>query len=73
MNKFTSHNGAAVQVEFAQCSDITLRAYGVQVCTVEFQCLETCGVPGLVYVQFTPKGKRKTRSIAVHQDSVTLI
>lgn len=73
MNLYANAQGKPCTVDFSKDMVINNHAYGVQQCTIEFQCIEIAGVPGLVYVQFTPKGKRKPRSIAIHQDHINLL
>lgn len=70
MNKFANATGQKVTVDFSKQSIINYHVYGETSCVIDFQCCEIADVPGLVYVNFVPKGKRAIRSIAVHQDSI---
>lgn len=73
MNKFQTLSGTKVKIDFTNHGTINYRKYGSVVATVDFQCMEIEGVPGLVYINFVPSGKRKEISIAVHQDSLQVI
>lgn len=71
MNKFSNTSGAKVKVDFTQ--SIGQTKHGIVEATIDFQCRMIENVPGLVYVKFVPKGKRKEVSIAIHQDYIKLI
>jgi hypothetical protein len=73
MPLFLQHSGEKCIVDFSDSNSINEKAYGIQECIIDFQCITICDIPGLVYVKFTPKGKRKPRSFTVHQERITLL
>ena len=73
MNKYSNMSGAKCAVDMTKSNIINEHAYGVINGYIDFQNVATLNVPGIVYVNFVPKGKRKERSVAVHQDRIELI
>lgn len=49
------------------------RVYAGLVGTVDFQCCELMGVPGLVYVNFRLPKQRRDRCICVHHETLKVV